>query len=658
MFRVLVFIVMTLYCISPSRAQYNVDRLLLSGRVALHYEDYVLSIQYFNQAISQKPFLWEPWQLRAIAKYYLDDWQGAEMDASEAISRNPYITSLYDLRGISRIRQELYVEAIEDYTKAIVLDPNNQNYWYNRAACYMECKKYDTAHVQLDSIISRWSKFASPYLMKAQAFLHQEDTVQAAVWIEKSLEVDPYNADAWRVRGQIAMQQEQWKDADTYFSKALHLKSKETGCYINRALVRLKLNNIRGAVSDYDTALEISPNNFLAHYNRGLLRQQIGDDNKAIEDFNYVLELEPENIMALFNRATLLDRTGDLKGAIRDYSHVIEKFPNFWTGLQYRAACYRRLGMIAKAEMDEFKIMKAQMNKHLGVQQRWSRTKLSAMRKLSDIDPEKYNQLVVEDEVSDQHEYKSDYRGKVQNRQVSQMYQPYIALTMDSRRSELSSYTPYNRYTDEYIESIKPLLVNDNVLLPILGGHGEGMGISTFELVDRLTVMINDTKDAKIATRLTLLRAIAYSSGQNYHDALKDVDTVLEIEHSSVIALWQRAVCGAMLVEFEQNDTPRDASMRYAGVMSDFDKLHSMDADNAYIPYCQGTFCARRGEYDKAIEFLNKALSLDPNLPYAYYNRGLTYLNVGDLAKAKSDLSKAGELGLYNAYSLLKSIKK
>lgn len=32
-------------------AQYNTNRLMLSGEIALHYEDYVLSIQYFNQVI-------------------------------------------------------------------------------------------------------------------------------------------------------------------------------------------------------------------------------------------------------------------------------------------------------------------------------------------------------------------------------------------------------------------------------------------------------------------------------------------------------------------------------------------------------------------------------------------------------------------------------
>ena len=62
-------------------AQFNTDRLVMIGRSALYYEDYVLSIQYFNQAISQKPWLFEPWFFRGVAKDYLDDFRGAETTA-------------------------------------------------------------------------------------------------------------------------------------------------------------------------------------------------------------------------------------------------------------------------------------------------------------------------------------------------------------------------------------------------------------------------------------------------------------------------------------------------------------------------------------------------------------------------------------------------
>ncbi len=57
-----------------TNAQINTDKVMIIGRNALYYEDYVLSIQYFNQAISAKPYLYEPWYYRGVAKFYLDDF--------------------------------------------------------------------------------------------------------------------------------------------------------------------------------------------------------------------------------------------------------------------------------------------------------------------------------------------------------------------------------------------------------------------------------------------------------------------------------------------------------------------------------------------------------------------------------------------------------
>lgn len=73
-------------------------------------------------------------------KFYLDDYSGAELDATEALRLNPYVSELYDLRGITRIRQKDYSGAIADYTDAVRRNPTNKSYWYNRAVCRMENK--------------------------------------------------------------------------------------------------------------------------------------------------------------------------------------------------------------------------------------------------------------------------------------------------------------------------------------------------------------------------------------------------------------------------------------------------------------------------------------------------------------------------------------
>ena len=57
---------------------------------------------------------------------------------------------------------------------------------------------------------------------------------------------------------------------------------------------------------------------------------------------------------------------------------------------------------------------------------------------------------------------------------------------------------------------------------------------------------------------------------------------------------------------------------------------------------------------EDAIDDFRQALQLNPNLAEAYFNLGLTYIFSGNKAEGLKNLSKAGELGLYDAYSLIK----
>lgn len=96
-------------------AQINTDRMMNIARNALAYDDYVLSISYFNLVINYKPHLYEPYFYRGVAKFYLDDYSGAILDCTETIRRNPYFPNSYELRGLSYINLNRFPEAISDY---------------------------------------------------------------------------------------------------------------------------------------------------------------------------------------------------------------------------------------------------------------------------------------------------------------------------------------------------------------------------------------------------------------------------------------------------------------------------------------------------------------------------------------------------------------
>ena len=135
--------------------------------------------------------------------------------------------------------------------------------------------------------------------------------------------------------------------------------------------------------------------------------------------------------------------------------------------------------------------------------------------------------------------------------------------------------------------------------------------------------------------------------------AIGDLTAYLQSDSTSVVAYWQRAVCRFKASEVSAS-MGAGGGLKYAAVVSDIDKALAGDSLCAYLHYNRGNVYAAQKDYERAIEDYDKAVAADPNLAEAYYNRGLAKIFSGKAAEGIADLSKAGELGLYNAYSIIK----
>ena len=675
MFRVRRKLLLCLFLLGAllSKAQVNTDHMMRVGRNALYFSDYVLSIQYFNQVVGAKPYLHEPYFYRGLAKFYLDDFTGAEADCSEAIQRNPFVVDCYQLRGLARVNQGKYAEAIGDYRNALHHSPENEGLWHNLALCYANLKEYDASIGVLDTIVRIVPGYAPALNMRAQVHIQQEDTVAALADLEASLKINKYDSDVYATRALVYLQQERYEDAEDDLTYAIHLNPK-SNYYINRALTRYYRQELRGAMSDYDLALDLDPNNVLGHYNRGLLRAQVGDDNRAIEDFNVVIEYEPENTMAVFNRALLLTQTGDLEGAEADLDRVLEEYPKFLYGYQCRADVRRRQGYLKEAEEDELVVLRAQMDEQNRLLAGKSKNddenddenedQHDNTRKESDKNIKKYRRLVVADDAVSDNEFSSAYRGKVQNRNIYVALQPLFALTYYNKESEVGRIIHYHRY----LESIKrtgelplPLLVTaseqalderqidfhfrdiDVQTAKFTGESEEAIhyfarGLD-FYLVQDLEAAINDFTQAIIADGTLWLSYYARAVVRHKQMEMQRADSESGVEHTLSSPT-------DFMVDTRLND--------YQLILADLNKAIDLAPDFAYTYYNRGNVLSGLKDYRAAIVSYNEAIALEPRLAEAYYNRGLTYIFLGENARGVADLSKAGELGLYSAYNLIK----
>lgn len=651
---------------APLKAQINTDRMMSVGRTALYFDDYVLSIQYFNQVINAKPYMAEPYFYRAVAKLSLEDYRGAEQDCNSSIERNPFVVNAYQVRGLARVYQEHYEEAIGDFREGLRLDPDNRSLRHNLILCLTRSGRTQEAVLAADTLIMYSPKYAPAMAMRSDLSWEQGDTLGALEWVNKAIQINSYDADMLHHRGVMLARLERYEEAEEDMNRVIYLNPADASAYITRAMVRYFRDNLNGALADYDMSIIIDPSNVTGHYNRGNLRAQIGDDNRAIEDFDIVIEAEPDNLMAIFYRGVLRDQTGDYFGAEQDITRVLQEYPQFTQGYQIRSEVREKLGNTRGAQEDAMVVLREQ-NRRFNNAMGYSDEKEddSKTRERSDKNVRNYRKIVVDENLENSTGFSSEYRGKVQNRNVEVQYLEPYRLTYYKDNSQTVSMVHFSKAVDALNSSgcfmTEILLDNHEVQL------GERQIDRLFADIGQRTQMMSD--NAGNADCLLLARAIDFALLQDFTNAEADLQTAVSINPDNWAVWFARAQVNARAIQVKRaeqdidsqqngNSLPTMADPGYQFVIKDLTQSINLEPSFAFAYYNRGTFYAISNDLHAALVDFDKAIELDANLAEAWYNRGLVLVMLNRMDDAFRDLSRAGELGIYSAYNIMKRFSK
>jgi tetratricopeptide (TPR) repeat protein len=106
----------------------------------------------------------------------------------------------------------------------------------------------------------------------------------------------------------------------------------------------------------------------------------------------------------------------------------------------------------------------------------------------------------------------------------------------------------------------------------------------------------------------------------------------------------------------QPTDITTKRSFNYELIMQDYATVIRINPDFVYAYFNRGNLYFFQKDYRAAIADYNEAVSRNPEFAEAYYNRGLTRLYLGETDKGITDLSRAGELGIADAYSIIKKM--
>lgn len=658
-----------------SYAQLNTDRLLSIGRNALYFEDYILSIQYFNQIIRIKPYLAEPYYYRAIAKIQLEDYEGAEQDINEVLQRNPFLAGAFYARGFARKQLNKLNEAETDFDKALEFSPDNLSVLLNRIELYERQKKYDKALQEIDSLMKRKIELDVLGFERGRILFMKGDTLGSLHSFDQLIANDSTSDEGWGMRGLIQLQLGNQEAALHDYNEAIKRNRYNSNYYINRGILNYWNKNYKGALSDYDRAIELEPQNQLSLFNRALLRDEVGDYDRAIEDLNKVLKLEPNFYEALLKRAEIFTIKGEWLSAERDFTTILIRYPNFVPAYYGRSNARKNLGMLQSAYLDIETAQQLEKNK--------DKIKKELSTNVQYADEESVKDRTKEFDTSGgtdlaKSKYDNKLRGTVQNQFVDVVNErnfviSYYALAEDSKQRYYEFIADVNK-SGILPSTLK--ITNNEIALTSSSIDFHNQSINHF------SHLIQDNTDNAY---LYFGRGIDYALTQDYNSAINDFSNAIAINSNIALAYFCRANIRYKQLERMVNDQeyseieleekllqknknktlgsqPLTIEKKYNYdfelIMRDYDRVIELTPDFEYAWFNKANLLCSQKDFRSAIKHYNKAIEINSEFAEAYFNRGLTRIYIGDTKEGFADLSKAGELGIYQSYNILKRLKK
>ena len=641
-------------------AQYDKDMFFMRGRRALSEGKYALAIENFNVLSQLDTADYWNFFFRGIAKYNLGDLRGAKQDFDRSVRINPVFTNGYHYRGITESRFGNYDEALADLQKAIDLRPGYIGLYFSRGVTYFLSQQFEHAVSDFDRYIRKEPKDPSAYLNRGASYLFLGDTLKAVSDYNKAIRLDRFDPEGYVRRGRLYASQNKHDLAIADMDKAIELDSTNTFAYFNRAIMFYEQERYHEAMDDLNRVLRDEPGNALTLYNRGLISAQLGAFEDALNDMDRVLNINPENVLAYFNRASIFIEMGLYENALEDYDKAIELYPDFAKAYMNRAYVRNMMG--------DYKASKKDYDTAQKKVQEYRAKNVTDAGSFADT-TKKYSALLSLDAEFAKKDFNDEL---LQHRDIDIRLRPLYRFVVTGKKDD-TNYALATAYENALVKKfLQKLPVGVEVL-----NHD----------VDIDKELSDKVEDAAYGGSLPeaeglFMRALHEYSDKQFNSSLNSYGKAIEASRNDAslsgvyesFYLLNRGALRAEMIDFissiesnvqvlSMDDTGNTRARVKDQVTRHYDYTDAIDdmkaaaeilPDMPYAYYNLGNLYCLASEHVNSIDNYTKAIELYPNMGDAYFNRGLVLIYLKDKEKGCIDLSRAGELGVQDAYGVIK----
>ncbi|MCD4725494.1 MAG: tetratricopeptide repeat protein, partial [Bacteroidales bacterium] len=441
------------------------------------------------------------------------------------------------------------------------------------------------------------------------------------------------------------------------FEQILDLDGNNSLALFHRGLARINTGDTTAALRDFDKVIRDNPYNALTYYNRAWLKASTRDYEGSLRDYNMVVSINPNNVYAYYGRAYIFQATEQYEEAITDYSKCIELFPDFAGAYLQRSGAKHMLNEHESARQDNEKAFEIINMLNEGDASTEALLKAYA-------DSSYFHKLIA---------FESDFNSGNMTGELNWAFegielQPnfivqFIKKDKDFVKKKRAGYT-IKEITEFNLNNEEDLTFA--ILNVDIQEDAEALNYH-LQIADSL---LRENSSNYIGH---FLKGVVNGMAHNYTNSLDAYDNAITLFPKFVFAYFNRANTKYELEEYLYNDkvytddvtiswdkVPPPAKEDiikepdFTTVLQDYNTVIQLRPSLPFAYFNRGNIRNRLKDYNSAILDYSQAIQLEPELAEAWFNRGMTYIYLDQLDNGCGDLSKAGELGIKEAYGVIK----
>ena len=553
-----------------------------------------------------------------------DDYITAIHFFNRVIEARPSMADAYFCRADAKARLEDYESAIKDLDKAIELNPFRLEFYELRGICYGQHRKFQEAIADYDHVLKQNPWQQNVRFNKIVSQLQLKDYNNAASETDSFITHWPRYNKIYLAKVEIALAQKDTLQALSWADTLLCLSPRDANMWNFKGQYALRHKQHVAADSFLTKAISFAPNDADSYLMRAAVRHALRRYDDALRDYDEVIRLVPQHFVAHYNRALLRSFVGDDNRAIKDFDFVLDKDPNNTLAAYNRALLSERVGNFAQAIKDYTRLIRVYPRFWAGYAARAQNYRKIGNTKAALADETRVQRAQLDFFFSQQ---KRSPIKKVKTRSEHELeqYQQLVEEPEDNLRVRLTATA--GRIQNKKVERVFLPMFRVTSSLPSSVGYQSILFLPVSSILKSHNAVISAEDSVTIVPLAQLNQWLSSKNPEQIAILLaQEASTLVESNPELALALLHR--------------------------------IETLQPQSAMNYYNKGCVFAAQGKLSDAEIAFSQAISLDDHMGEAYFNRAVVALLQNNNIKAIADLSKAGELGLYRAYNLIKQAQK